>query len=67
MTQITNIRTSFANARYNDEKNIPDYKAMNQEKEEKRLERNRKAREYYWQKRLVMHTNLNLEKRAQQK
>lgn len=38
-----------------------------QEKEEKRLERNRKAREYYWKKRLVMHTNLNLEKRAQQK
>ena len=31
----TSIRTTFANARYNDEKNIPDYKAMNQEKEEK--------------------------------
>ena len=36
-----------------------------QEKEEKRLERNRKAREYYWQKRLAMHTNLG--KRTQQK
>lgn len=36
-----------------------------QEAEEKRLERNRKAREYYWKRRLAMYTNVG--KRIEQK
>jgi hypothetical protein len=35
LAKYTFIRTTFANARYNDEKNIPDYKAMNQERRRK--------------------------------